>query len=88
MRPRPVDSCRVKDRITSYNVCYTKLLRVRTINVRVIAATNRDLAKEVDAGRFRRDLYYRLNILAVKLPPLRERAEDAVHLLEHFVSFS
>ncbi len=60
---------------------------VRTINVRVIAATNRDLAKEVDAGRFRRDLYYRLNILAVKLPPLRERAEDAVHLLEHFVSF-
>ena len=54
------------------------------VNVRVIAATNRQLSAEVKAGRFREDLFFRLNVLAITVPPLRERAEDIAELARHF----
>ncbi|OGB29137.1 MAG: sigma-54-dependent Fis family transcriptional regulator [Burkholderiales bacterium RIFCSPLOWO2_12_FULL_61_40] len=53
-------------------------------DVRVVAATNRDLAAEVSAGRFREDLYYRINVICLQIPALRSRGDDAVHLAEHF----
>ncbi|QUM75444.1 sigma-54-dependent Fis family transcriptional regulator [Moritella sp. 24] len=54
------------------------------VDVRIVAATNRNLKEEVEAGRFRQDLYYRLNVLTVDLPPLRDRVEDIPALAHHF----
>src|SRR5713101_6632680 len=59
--------------------------RTRKVNVRVIAASNRDLKKEVDEGRFRQDLFYRLSVFPIEAPPLRERREDIAPLVVHFI---
>jgi transcriptional regulator with PAS, ATPase and Fis domain len=60
--------------------------RPENVDIRILAATNRDLEKEIAAGRFREDLYYRLNVVNVHLPPLRERGEDVLVIARYLLS--
>ena len=60
--------------------------RTQTFDVRIVAATNKDLAAAVDDGSFRQDLYYRLNVLPLHVPPLRERPADIAPIAEHFIN--
>ncbi|MFA6052007.1 MAG: sigma-54 dependent transcriptional regulator [Methylobacter sp.] len=57
-----------------------------TVNVRVISATNADLSQQIAAGEFRQDLYFRLNVVPLELPPLAQRTEDIEHLIKHFLT--
>jgi transcriptional regulator with PAS, ATPase and Fis domain len=74
---------RVLDNVSYYRLGGNKKI---TVDVRVIAATNRNLEEEVSAGRFRRDLYHRLSQIQLHVPPLRERKEDLIPLAEHFLA--
>lgn len=60
-------------------------IQSRKVDIRLIAATNKDLSKAVKEGAFREDLYYRINVVTIKIPPLRERKEDIVMLTRHFI---
>jgi len=55
------------------------------VNVRIVSATHKDLAAEVEAGRFRQDLFYRINVIQVQTPPLRERGDDILYLAQTFL---
>jgi transcriptional regulator with PAS, ATPase and Fis domain len=83
LEPRmQVKLLRVLDGVAYYRLGGTRKV---TIDVRIVAATNQDLEHMVDTGRFRSDLYHRLGQICLRVPPLRERAEDIVPLAEHFL---
>lgn len=69
-------------------VCMVGSRRPRKVDIRIIAATNRDMLSLVKKGVFREDLYYRLNVITIHIPPLRERGDDILRLINHFVTKS
>lgn len=73
--------------LQDHSFCRIGSTQLRTTDFRLICATNRALAGEVKAGRFREDLYYRINVVALRLPPLRERGGDVLRLAVHFLDY-
>jgi DNA-binding NtrC family response regulator len=67
-------------------VCMVGSTRTQPVDTRILAATNKNLAAMVTKGLFREDLYYRLNVVAIELPPLRERGDDVLLLIDHFTA--
>ena len=65
-------------------VCMVGATRSRRVDVRILAATNKDLRQLVERQAFREDLYFRLNVIAIEVPPLRERGDDILLLIRHF----
>jgi two-component system response regulator HydG len=82
-RPRPRCRCGCLRVLEQGEVRPVGASRVTTVNVRVVAATNRDLERAVHEGSFRQDLYYRLNVIRIAVPPLRDRREDVPLLAAH-----
>ena len=80
------------DSYTKTNIPWLRIIHVQwyqddeiKLDIRVIAATHRNLEQEVKAGNFREDLYYRLNVVPINMPPLRERQQDIALLADHFI---
>ena len=76
--------------IISFSLVFTANLQAETtetlkVDVRIIAATNKDLERAMDEGKFRQDLYYRLNVIPIEVPPLRERKDDIKYLIYYFM---
>lgn len=69
--------------------CFERIGGLETIyvNVRFIAATNQDLEEKIKEGKFREDLFYRLNVIKIHIPPLKERKEDIIPLAKYFIDF-
>ncbi len=80
----PEQQAKLLKPIEEKRFCRVGSIREETVDVRIIAATNQDIARMVDEGRFRRDLYERLSQEVLFLPPLRERPDDIIHLAQHF----
>lgn len=68
-------------------ICRIGSNKIRTANARVIAATNKNLYQQIERGLFREDVYYRLNVIPIKIPPLRERRNDILYIAEHFIKY-
>src|SRR5439155_501275 len=81
--PLPTGVCSAK--VQPCSQCGLRSPEPVRVDIRIIASTNRDLAKEVEVGRFRCDLFYRLNVVHIALSPLREHREDIPSLADHFV---
>ena len=82
----PTMQARLLRVLQDHEVCMVGSSRPRKVDIRVVAATNRDLLGLTKRGIFREDLYYRLNVLTITLPPLRERGEDVLALADHFAA--
>jgi len=73
--------------IQEKEICRLGSNKIQKINIKIVAATNTDLLQCIKDGLFRKDLYYRLNVIPIRIPPLRERKDDIIYLAEHFIQY-